>query len=126
MTLQRLRALGGRYRISLRVALLVALALAVYLPLMFSAERDAAQRLERLPSGTAVPLDQCSHPGAYACRVLRRTTPCTPCRTPASRFSGRTPATSRSTRSPRANRCTTCASKASPKASASLTAVGDR
>lgn len=62
MTLQRLRALGGRYRISLRVALLVALALAVYLPLMFSAERDAAQRLERLRG---------EDPQAYL-RVLKR------------------------------------------------------
>ncbi|MBK1667723.1 hypothetical protein CKO28_06705 [Rhodovibrio sodomensis] len=48
MTLQRLRNLAGRYRITLRVALLVALALTVYVPLMLSAERQAAQRLEEL------------------------------------------------------------------------------
>ena len=43
---RRVRDLGGRYRITVRVALLVALA--VYVPLMFSAERQAADRLAEL------------------------------------------------------------------------------
>lgn len=62
MSLQRLRNLGGRYRMTLRVALLIALALAVYVPLMQSAERQAAQRLEELRG---------EDPQAYL-RVLRR------------------------------------------------------
>lgn len=62
MDLRQLRELGGRYRVTLRVALLVVLALAVYLPLMFSAEREAVQRLERLRG---------EDPQAYL-RVLKR------------------------------------------------------
>lgn len=62
MNLQTLRNLGGRHRMMLRAGLMAVLALAVYVPLLLSAEQDAAQRLDHLRG---------EDPQAYL-RVLKR------------------------------------------------------